>query len=59
MTWPNPFECSITPRTPQHAEMIKRDFLGAVSAFEPFEHDLDEDDKIFVEKQREEVRAAM
>lgn len=46
-------------RTPQHAEIIKRDLLGAIRGFEPYEHDLDEEDRLFVQKQREEAKASM
>lgn len=58
-TAPNRFDCSITPRSDHHAMIIKRDFLDAIRVFEPFEHNLDAGDKIFVQEQRESVRSTM
>jgi len=52
LTCPNPFKCSITPRSPQHAEIIERDFGDATVTFQPFERLLSEEDKAYVAKTR-------
>lgn len=49
---PEPFRCTITPRTPHHAEIIEHEFAAAAAAFKPYEHGLREEDKLFVESQR-------
>jgi len=52
LTCPNPFKCRITPRSARHAELIEREAREAVSVFEPFEHELCEEDREFVREQR-------
>ncbi|KAJ7633235.1 cytochrome P450 [Roridomyces roridus] len=47
---PLPFECRITPRTGDKAEIIRREFLDATDVFEKFEFGLSADDKAFVER---------
>ncbi|KAJ7633256.1 hypothetical protein FB45DRAFT_746329, partial [Roridomyces roridus] len=47
---PLPFECRITPRTGDKAEIIRREFLDATDVFEKFEFRLSADDKAFVER---------
>ena len=55
LTGPNKFECEITPRSSHHAEVIKREFLAATQAFEPFEQQLDSADREFVGKLRRDL----
>ncbi|KAG8966557.1 hypothetical protein FRC03_011695 [Tulasnella sp. 419] len=52
LTCPNPFKCTIKPRSVHHAEIIKRQFAEATPAFLPFEHELCDEDKEFVRLQR-------
>lgn len=55
LTGPSRFECEITPRSSHHAEVIKREFLGATQTFEPFEQQLDSSDREFVDKLRRDL----
>jgi len=52
LTCPNPFECTITPRSQEHAEIIKRQFANCTPSFLPYEHEISNEDKVFVEAQR-------
>lgn len=51
-TCPEPFMCTITPRSRHHVEIIRHEFAVAVAAFTPYEHGLREEDKVFLESQR-------
>ena len=55
LTGPNKFECEVTPRSSRRVEIIKREFLGAVQDFEPFEKQLDLADREFVDNLRREL----
>ena len=55
LTGPNRFECEITPRSIHHAEVIKRELLGATQIFEPFEQQLDPADQEFVAQLRRDL----
>jgi len=55
LTGPSRFECEITPRSSHHAEVIKREFLGATQTFESFEQQLDSGDREFVGKLRRDL----
>ncbi|KII84423.1 hypothetical protein PLICRDRAFT_671374 [Plicaturopsis crispa FD-325 SS-3] len=52
LTGPNPFQCTITPRSEQRAEQIEHAFADAVHTFLPFEQRLDEADRAYVKEQR-------
>lgn len=54
-TGPKPFMCTITPRSKQHAEIIKHNFSAAEAAFAPYEHGLREEDRAFIEARRKEL----
>lgn len=45
---PSAFKCDIQPRSPQHADTIRRDFLAATSTMALFEQEADESDKVFM-----------
>jgi hypothetical protein len=55
LTGPSRFECEITPRSAQHAEVIKRELLSATQTFEPFEQQLDPADREFVTQLRRDL----
>ena len=55
LTGPSRFQCEITPRSSHHAEVVKREFLAAAQAFEPFEHQLDPADREFVGNLRQDL----
>ncbi|KAF8599139.1 cytochrome P450 [Ceratobasidium sp. AG-I] len=52
---PEPFMCTVTPRSKQHAEIIKNEFAAADAAFAPYEHGLRDEDKAFIEARRREL----
>ncbi|KAF8600199.1 cytochrome P450 [Ceratobasidium sp. AG-I] len=54
-TCPEPFMCTITPRSKQHAELIKHEFAAAEATFAPYEHGLREEDRAFIERRRKEL----
>ena len=47
--------CTVTPRSQQHAEIIKNEFAAAEAAFAPYEHGLSEEDRAFIEMRRREL----
>ncbi|KAG9123388.1 hypothetical protein FRC07_015007 [Ceratobasidium sp. 392] len=49
---PEPYGCTIKPRTAHHAEIIMHEFAAAESAFVEYEHGLREDDQAYVNAQR-------
>lgn len=49
LIYPEPFGCTITPRSPHHAEIIEHEFAAAAAEFAPYEHGLREEDKTLVE----------
>ncbi|KAJ7843073.1 cytochrome P450 [Mycena olivaceomarginata] len=49
---PRSFKCKITPRTPEKAEIIQHEFLGAVDMFTKFEFDLCPEDQEYIAKLR-------
>ncbi|KAJ6584471.1 cytochrome P450 [Mycena capillaripes] len=51
-TSPLPFQCRITPRTPEKASIIEREFLEAADTFSKFEQALSSEDKDFLAKSR-------
>lgn len=55
LTGPSRFECEITPRSSHHAEVIKRELLGATQTFESFEQQLDSADQEFVTQLRRDL----
>lgn len=55
ITFPEPFKCTITPRSEHHAEIIKHEFAAADAAFAPYEHGLREEDKAFIEARRRQL----
>jgi len=55
LTGPSRYECEIVPRSIYHAEIIKRELLGATQIFEPFEQQLDPTDQEFVSKLRRDL----
>ncbi|KAF8600198.1 cytochrome P450 [Ceratobasidium sp. AG-I] len=54
-TCPEPFMCTITPRSKQHADIIRHEFAASEAAFAPYEHGLRAEDRSFVERQRREL----
>ncbi|KAF8599111.1 cytochrome P450 [Ceratobasidium sp. AG-I] len=55
LTCPEPFMCTIKPRSKHHAEIIKHEFAAAEAVFAPYEHGLREEDKAFIESRRREL----
>ncbi|KAJ7609443.1 cytochrome P450 [Roridomyces roridus] len=51
-TDPLPFECQITPRTREKAELIRQEFFDATDVFEKFEFGLSSEDREFVAQSR-------
>ncbi|KAJ7916679.1 cytochrome P450 [Mycena leptocephala] len=51
-TAPRPFKCNITPRSPERAEIIEREFLEAADTFSKFEFGLSPEDQEFVANSR-------
>ncbi|KAJ6584421.1 cytochrome P450 [Mycena capillaripes] len=49
---PLPFRCRITPRTPEKASIIEREFFEAADTFSKFEQALGSEDKDFLAKSR-------
>ncbi|KAG8923307.1 hypothetical protein FRC01_012912 [Tulasnella sp. 417] len=49
---PFPFDCSITVRSPKHAELIRQSYRDATPIFEPFEQELCEADREWVAASR-------
>jgi len=56
LTGPEPFECSITPRSLGRAEMIETQFVDAIDTFLPYEALLAPEDKTYVAKLRASLR---
>jgi len=56
LTGPEPFQCSITPRSPGRAEMIEMDFVNAIDTFLPYEELLATEDKAWVVRLRASLR---
>ncbi|KAI0695237.1 cytochrome P450 [Cytidiella melzeri] len=52
---PNPFQCTIKPRSAHHAEMVRKRFVDATPHLQAFEHELSEEDRIFLTKMRAEA----
>lgn len=52
---PNPFKCRFTPRSPQHAETIRRELRSFGDAFIPFEQDLVPEDRKYVDELRQSI----
>lgn len=48
VTRPNPFKCDIHVRSRTHAAIIEREFKAARPVFQQFEHDLCEEDALYV-----------
>jgi len=55
-TFPCPFKCIITPRSPEHAETVRNEFRESREAFTPFEHNLSTEDKAYVRELWESLR---
>ncbi|KAF8142502.1 cytochrome P450 [Mycena galopus ATCC 62051] len=51
-TAPRPYKCNITPRSPEKAELIEREFAEAADTFSKFEFGLDPEDQEFVANSR-------
>ncbi|KAG9095721.1 hypothetical protein FS749_009926 [Ceratobasidium sp. UAMH 11750] len=49
---PEPYQCTIKPRSAHHAEIIEHEFAAAESAFVEYEHGLREVDQAYVNAQR-------
>ncbi|KAG8717182.1 hypothetical protein FRC09_014655 [Ceratobasidium sp. 395] len=49
---PEPYKCTIKPRSAHHAEIIGHEFAAADSAFVEYEHGLRDDDQAYVNAQR-------
>ncbi|KAJ7745931.1 hypothetical protein DFH07DRAFT_748630 [Mycena maculata] len=54
-TGPLPFRCRLTPRTPEKAEIISREFLEAGDIFAKFEFALSTEDKEYVSQSRAHI----
>ncbi|KDQ16557.1 hypothetical protein BOTBODRAFT_54002 [Botryobasidium botryosum FD-172 SS1] len=52
LTGPKPFQCSITPRSPHHAELIEQAFYTSTEVFLPFEGDMTEEEKKYAAAMR-------
>jgi hypothetical protein len=53
---PNPWEFSITPRSEQHARIIRRKYADTIPMFLPYEHRLSQEDKDWLLKTRQQDR---
>ncbi|KAI0793050.1 cytochrome P450 [Irpex lacteus] len=51
---PNPFRCTVKPRSAKHAEIIRERFLEATPTLKQFEHGISAEDAVFLEN----IRAA-
>ena len=51
----NPYKCTIAPRSAQHAELIREEFLNSAEAFLPFEGDMPQEDKDYVAEMRKTI----
>ena len=56
LTGPNHFDCIITPRSVQHDEIIRQNFLEASFTFEAFEYDASPEDGAFLSQMRGELK---
>jgi hypothetical protein len=54
LTSPKPYEFSITPRSEQHARIIRGQFADTIPMFLPYERRLDDEDKKLLLKLRQE-----
>jgi len=52
LTAPNPYKCSIVPRSPHHAELIESAFYANTEVFLPFEGNMSEEDKKYAAAMR-------
>ncbi|KAJ6573872.1 cytochrome P450 [Mycena vulgaris] len=52
-SFPNPFKCKITPRTPGHAQLIRKQFMEYTPLFQAYEREISPEDLKFVEELRE------
>ncbi|KAI0698161.1 cytochrome P450 [Cytidiella melzeri] len=52
---PNPFKCTVKPRSARHAEIIRQRFLEATPTLEQFEHGISKEDAAFLAAARAEV----
>ncbi|KAJ7604491.1 cytochrome P450 [Roridomyces roridus] len=53
LTKPLPFNCRITPRTAEKAEIIRREFVDAAGTYRKFEFGLSQEDREFVLNSRD------
>ncbi|KAJ7610299.1 cytochrome P450 [Mycena polygramma] len=51
-SFPNPFECQITPRSPEHALIIRKQFMDYTPLFQAYEREISPEDLAFVEDLR-------
>ncbi|KAJ7607184.1 hypothetical protein FB45DRAFT_1135693 [Roridomyces roridus] len=51
-TAPEPFRCTIKPRSKERADIIEHEFFEATDTFKKFEHGLSAEDREFVHKSR-------
>ncbi|KDQ20363.1 hypothetical protein BOTBODRAFT_379163 [Botryobasidium botryosum FD-172 SS1] len=52
VTGPNPFRCTITPRSTRHAELIEQAFYASTETFLPFEGEMSGEDKRYAAAMR-------
>ncbi|EIN04045.1 cytochrome P450 [Punctularia strigosozonata HHB-11173 SS5] len=51
-TGPNPFKCSIKPRSARHADIMRNEFTNAIPLYGPYEQGLSSEEKSWLAKQR-------
>jgi hypothetical protein len=54
LTGPKPYELSITPRSEQHARIIREQYADVIPTFSPYEHRLSDEDKEWLLRTRRE-----
>ncbi|KII89847.1 hypothetical protein PLICRDRAFT_40022 [Plicaturopsis crispa FD-325 SS-3] len=55
-SYPNPYKCSIKPRSAHHAELIEQVFVDSIPTLLPFERKLDAEEKAWVAQSRAHLK---
>ncbi|KAJ7170769.1 cytochrome P450 [Mycena crocata] len=58
-SFPNLFKCEITPRSPDHARIIRQQFMDYTPLFQAYEREISADDLKFVEALREKEKKSL
>jgi hypothetical protein len=51
-SFPNKFDCNIVPRSTQHANVIRKQFVNCIPNYEAYEKEISREDKAFVDELR-------